>query len=604
VFVWSAASGTEIHRVSITGPGHGVVISGAEQVLLEQVWIHDNENMGIQAHNMVGPPSVTIRDSLFEDNTGQAVFAAACALTVEDTVLRDTLQAPSGFNSAGLTLDCTVDGDSSTVSMHHCLVEQNISVGVFASCADLSVTDSVIRDQVVDPNGHGEGIAVDSASGANRSTLTLRSSALLDNHNIGVFLRGAAGTVENTVVRGTRPRSDSGGGHGINIQDGEQSGRRSELSVRTSVLEDNTNKGLALLGADVEMDDSVIRDTLPGKGGFGLGAHIERRSSNDERSSATVRRSVVEGSWAIGMYVTGGDLSVDASIIRDTVDSDYTSGGFHAGADPEDPGRTTLTVARSSIEHNAGMGVIAWGADVTLIESVVQDSQPGASGHFGHGMAIYDSGPSEAGATLTVLGTLFERNQHHGILMIGRDALLDGVVVRDTLIGPSGIAGLGIAILDGDESGSPATASLRSTSVERSRGIGIYASGVDISIEASAVTDTEATDTGLYGDGICLDSPAGYPTTATITDTAVSQSARAGVLNVGSHAIVSRSLFLCQAFDMDGENGDTPFQFDDRGGNGCGCPAAVAPCQVLSASLQPPSVEAPPGQSEKPPSEQ
>jgi len=602
-YILSGASGTEIHRLSITGPGAGLVITGAEQVLLEQVWIHDNETTGLQAHTLSGPASVTVRDSLFESNVAQGAYAWAATLTIEDSVIRDSLQDGSGASSSGLATACNDAGDSATLSVSHSLIERNISAGILANCADLSVSDTVIRDQVVDPNGQAIAIDLKSAEGTAPSTLTLRSSALLDNNNIGVGLRGVIGTIENTVIRRTGPRPGSGGGHGINIRDEELSGVRSDLTVRTSVVEDNNGIGILVYGSDAEVVDSVVRGTKPNSAGFGVGVQLEQRPDDGARSTATVRRSVVEGSSAIGLYATGSDLTVDATVVRDTViGRDFSGGGLYAAANLGDSGRTTLTVTRSLVDHNADTNVTIWGADATFIESVVQDSQTGDFGKRGQGISVYDSERAGARATLTILGTLIERSQTFAIATSGEDTLLDGVVVRDTRSPPLGSSGFGIVFVNEAEPGTPVHALVRNTLVDQSLDLGIFAFGADITIEGCAVTNTAPADNGMYGDGICINSSADYPTIATITDTTVTESARAAILNLGSQVAIGRSLLLCQAFDMDGEDWDTPFQFEDLGGNGCGCPAAVEPCQVLSATLRPPEAEEPPDEKAPPPS--
>lgn len=602
LFVWTGASGTEIRGVSITGPGYGVAVSDAEQVLLDQVHVHDNEVRGLHVHTSAGPASVTVRNSLFEANVAQGIFARATTVVVEDSVVRDTVAHASGTATSGLAADCDDQGDTATLAVRHGLVERNLTAGILAACVDLSVADTVVRDQVVDTDGQGIGIQVLTGPAAIQSTLTLESSALLDGNNIGLALTGAAATVDDTVIRATGTRADGGGGHGINIRDGDISGLRSELTLRTSLIEDNHAIGVFVCGSDGLVEDTVLRGTRPNPDGWGIGVQLEKRPAAGERPSVTVRRSVVEDSSDIGMYVTGGDLTVEASIVRGTVEgNEYYGGGVYAATAIDDPGRTELMATRSVIEDNTDVGVVAFGADVTISASVVRDSRPTMAG--GHGMGVYvgDSTRTEARGALTMRGTLLERNTTFGVVFTGREASLDGLLVRDTRVAPAGTMGCGLSFIATGDPGTPVVGSAKGCRIEQSRDLGLYAYGATVAIEGCSVTDTESNAEGLYGDGICIDSSADHPSHATITDTTITRSARAAILNFGSEVAIARSLLLCQAFDLDGENWDTPFRFEDLGGNGCGCPGPQSPCQVLSATLAPPQTEPPGTEPTEPP---
>ena len=48
----------------------------------------------------------------------------------------------------------------------------------------------------------------------------------------------------------------------------------------------------------------------------------------------------------------------------------------------------------------------------------------------------------------------------------------------------------------------------------------------------------------------------------------------------------------CNTIDLNGETlFGVPSEFEDGGGNQCGCDGAIEPCRVLSANLEPPSVD-------------
>ena len=89
-----------------------------------------------------------------------------------------------------------------------------------------------------------------------------------------------------------------------------------------------------------------------------------------------------------------------------------------------------------------------------------------------------------------------------------------------------------------------------------------------------------------FGDGIAVVSSGGLAS-ATITGSGITQSARAGISSFGAAVAVGGSTLSCNPNDLDGEELDGPYEFEDRGGNTCGCKHATG-CKVLSSTLAPP----------------
>src|SRR4030095_5780598 len=55
LFIGTGASGTEGRRIALSGPLVGVLLSGSEDVIVEETWIHDNLMRGINAQDDLGP---------------------------------------------------------------------------------------------------------------------------------------------------------------------------------------------------------------------------------------------------------------------------------------------------------------------------------------------------------------------------------------------------------------------------------------------------------------------------------------------------------------------------------------------------------------------
>src|SRR5262249_42003632 len=55
-----ATQGTEVHRVAVTGAGVGVAVFHTEDVVIDQVWIHDTANYGFALDDFEGPVAATL----------------------------------------------------------------------------------------------------------------------------------------------------------------------------------------------------------------------------------------------------------------------------------------------------------------------------------------------------------------------------------------------------------------------------------------------------------------------------------------------------------------------------------------------------------------
>ena len=99
-------------------------------------------------------------------------------------------------------------------------------------------------------------------------------------------------------------------------------------------------------------ESSIVRDTIPGAGNQGgSGLQAIPHWDTDEPAALTVERSVVERNVELGIFVSGGSLSVDSSVVRDTAIGDIAFGGrgIVAVNDAVNRATSTLMVTRSNI---------------------------------------------------------------------------------------------------------------------------------------------------------------------------------------------------------------------------------------------------------------
>jgi len=385
--VRSGADGTEIGGLSISGATHALVVTGAQNVLVDRVWVHDNGGRGVNVESTLGPASVELRGSLIEQNHEYGVMVAGSTVTVDGSVVRTT-QPGGGGQTAGR------------------------GINIQLACTD---TPSGLQ---CDPFA--------------RSLATLRRSVVEDNHEYGLLVSGSDATVEATVVRRTLPSpSDQMLGVGVSVQVScvtTPTGQKCDLTTASSaaffgsLIEQNYEVGLLVMGSHARMDRSVVRATLPRAADQESGRGINVRApcyltdfgqqcDTSARSTFTLFRSLVEDNHKVGVYAAGADVTVDGSVIRATlpITTQQTFGrGMEAVASCTDPAlvfpcldaeRSLATIFGTLIEQNneVGLGIIE--SDATVTATVVRATSNVAN-RYGDGVQVVGGGTGPALATI------------------------------------------------------------------------------------------------------------------------------------------------------------------------------------------------------------
>jgi hypothetical protein len=269
--------------------------------------------------------------------------------------------------------------------------------------------------------------------------------------------------------------------------------------------------------------------------GSGRGLNLEPSPATLERSSARVRSSVFSGNHEGSVYAIASDLDIEGSIVRDTA-------------------------VASSLQT-------------------------------GRGVAVQSHG--DVRASLRLVGSLVERSVEQGVTVIGSDATIDGVLVRDTAIGGDIFVGRGMTIQVHSVSKQRASAEVRSSVVELSRETGITVLGADVVLEATIVRGTEPIQGDLLGDALAV-ANYGEPASVTARGSRFEDSARSGVASFAGEIHLGGSLLECNAIHLAGETfAGQKYAFEDLGGNACGCSGASEVCKVLTSGLEPPEPIAP-----------
>jgi hypothetical protein len=529
IAVGAAAAKSEVHGVGVTGDGIGIAIaSGANDVVLDSVWVHGTSQIGVDA---LAP--FAMRGSLVDGAHGRGVRVQYSAATIERSVVRNVDPEPSDLRlGQGI-----VSGDVG-LRLVDSVVESCHGPAVLSGLADLTVIGSVVRDTQasVDTGNYGEGIEVD-AGLTDLHAVTIQDSLVTRSRTYGIYIRNNAKVlIERTRVAGTLSRAstrDFGGGMEIRSEHDASSTVKATATIRDSLFEHNRTTGVSVSGAHLSLETSVVRDTLATESTGNEGSGVAVNTPMTIRADATIRRSLLERNRGATLLVQGADVVVEESLIRHTSPDDATkTSGYGVQAAPDVKGTqgSTLVMRASVVDDSFTGGIVVFSSKVTVDACVVHGTKARASdGHAGRGIVLQLDTIGTTRPSLTMTTTLVAEQLEAGITLDNADATIDASQVRDT---------------HGE------------------------------------------TGTGLFGDGIALE---GHSTLA-LTGSRVAHAARAGLAVFGSSASLATTSLSCNAIDLDGDaDADgTAYTFDTRSDNACGCGATTHVCQVLSSNLAPP----------------
>jgi hypothetical protein len=371
--ILNQASGSEIHGVSMRGPGFGLLVTGSEDVIVDRVWVRVAGLRGVDIERTFGMTSATIEGALIERSHVIGVYVGGAELTLEASLVRGTLPASNDDLGHG--------------------------VHIQPSCTSAGC----------DPSS--------------RSNALVRGSLVEQNHDTGMNITGSDAVIEATVVRRTEPRaSDADLGRGLYfgpICEANSSctpNTRTNATVRGSFVEENHDTGVIVLGSDVVVETSVVRATQPrmvdqvGGRGFSIQPACGTAALCEPATfaTATIVHSLVDSNHEFGVYVAGSEAIVENSVVRDTrpqpadeqfgrgIQLQFPCGG--SGCDLNMP--TRGSIVGSLVTQNHEVGVFLGGAEARVEATLISATRPQASNdRYGDGITLF-SLALEARATI------------------------------------------------------------------------------------------------------------------------------------------------------------------------------------------------------------
>lgn len=369
VLVGAAAGGSSIASLSVTGPSVGVAMSGALDVVLDRVWIHDTGDTALDIEDPLGTASAAVTDSLVEGATGYGVQMVGSSLTMDRSTVRGTVVR--GEWARGIAVQASsYTGARSALTLRRSVLADNGGIALFVTGSDAIVDQSVLHGTVPAGNAEGEGISAQVAlDTGERADLQLTQSAVLSNQLVGVQLFGSTARLEATLVANTQPGfpgggSDLDGGRGINVQD-DFTGDRGAVEIVQSTVEDSHGIGIFAAGSDLLLDQALVRRSVPGGDESGRGISLRPSGIGEASSTASVQRTLVADSGEFGIMVGGSTMTLEDSVVRQVAPSAAGQFGDVVAvlASPAE-----LHASRTSFEQGGRAGLSVFGAVASLTD--------------------------------------------------------------------------------------------------------------------------------------------------------------------------------------------------------------------------------------------
>jgi len=444
-------TGVKIQGVTITGTRMGIVVLGpGASVELVRVAVVGCHNIGV----FLKKAQMTVRDSLVSDNRIVGIYLLASKSYIDHTVIRDTRERLSDQNK-GEGIVASAYGDiGSTLEATDCLLDGNRTIGIAIYGSTAKIIRTMVRNTRVRANDQilGDGITASWASTSRlTSSLTISDSVVAHNHSTGIALQSSTGTVQRTVVRGTKTDGSKQTGRGIDAIRFNALDPTSNLTVIDSLVRDNQDAGIFFLNSKGTVNHTVVSDTKPtlepigsatnmSKAGYGL--FITADSGTKNGSNVILSDSLVSGNHTIGVLFNASTGAIKRSIVTGTkpdVHDNKRGTGVSIEADETSRIQSTVAVSDSLVERNYSQGIRVLSSITTVDRSIVRDTRPeAASQSYGAGIQASAQLDVAMPARLTASDCIVSGNRFGGVGIADSTATLQRLVRQ--IVSPDRVA--------------------------------------------------------------------------------------------------------------------------------------------------------------------
>lgn len=475
VKVYKWATGAQLSGVTITGAGVGLKV---DQVTATARRVVVSKSEGFGVHVVYGG-ALTLSDSLVAQSRTIGAALESGALTLERSVVRGTRpRAKDSWFGRGIDAR-QVPGRSETsqLILRDSVVADNRDAGIYLFSSRATLTRSVVRStrpRAADLHG-GRGVAGAIEPGLQTgSELTLSDCLIAHSRDIGLYLASSRATLERTVIRDTEGRAADGrGGMGVHAQIQIGQTRPPELTLRQSLVTGNRFAGVALYSAKGTLQRTVVRGTRGQTSDktMGVGLQAVIAVGHSAPSKLTVQDSLITGNRNAGINLAGSELTLERSVVQQTLtqaSDDQAGVGIHAEAQGKNKQSAQLTVRDSLVAGNRTLGISLVASNMTIERSVVRDTRTlGSAGRYGTGIQAGVDAQHGGGSQLTARHCVLLDNHHAGVSLYGSSAKLDSCAVLGTRADGRGKYGDAVVV------SGKSTLNMDSTVLERSARAGM-----------------------------------------------------------------------------------------------------------------------------------
>jgi hypothetical protein len=376
---------SEIHNLALTGNGSGVALTGAMNVRLEGLWIHDTTSSGI---DLTGGSAVIVSHSLVESTGAAGISVASSAIDLEQTELRDTGIGILAFPEPNAV-------PATDVRVLRSVITRAESAAIDASGCTLLIEESVVRDTRPDQTEKG-GYAVLAKRDVDLdipSEVSVVASVIQQSRSFAIASYEGPLTIDRSVIRDSLAEQASGFLGGGVLAMSQEAGLVPTVRMSRSLVDGTRVTSVHTEGCDVALTSTVLRNGLGEENGGlqGRGLSVFAGFSSLERGRLAVSGSRIEKMHEVGLVAFGADATIDSTHIVDIAPrlGDGVYGGgiaflYNAFADA----RSNGTITRTVVERVYGGGVVVWGSDVSANDVIIREVSPQADGTLGDGFDV------------------------------------------------------------------------------------------------------------------------------------------------------------------------------------------------------------------------
>ncbi|MFH2008621.1 MAG: right-handed parallel beta-helix repeat-containing protein [bacterium] len=544
VSIRAGATGSVVRGVTLTGPAEGLLVEEAEQVTVEDVAVVDTASYGVVVSQR---GEASLNRVKIVGATGTGVLSVGSTVYLSESVIRDGAAESDGELGRGVSVWCSSSGACGGLGITKSVVSGNRDMAVYILGVDTEITASVVRDTEARASDglSGRGIQVECDQAVSTcGSLAVVGSVVSGNREVGLLLLGAQTTVTDSVVRDTLPNErDQEYGWGLGAKCDTTGLACGSLSVTRSIVAGNRDEGLLSEGVDVTVSDSVVRDTQVAayNGSNGIGIDVACGADGSACADLTVTSSLVSGNSTVGIYARGGDLTITDSVVRDTLPGAGNEYGRGVSAECDVPAAACgrLEVARAVVAGNREIGLFSQVAQTEIRETVVRDTVPEQSDlTYGIGIEVQCAEQLAACGEVSVVSSYISGNSDAGILAVSVNATIVDTVVRGTLAQEGdGMFGRGISAQCDPRLSFCGALEVDGCLIAQNTDVGIFTTVSEARIADTVIRGTLPNETGMSGRGISVQcSSTGVCGSVLVTDSLVRDSFNAGIYLAGVSA--------------------------------------------------------------------